>query len=65
MTIETCTTCGSSTSVPKKRIVRGVIIEQCVDRCHDIDVMARAPSNTANFLADAKRRFRRAGLVRY
>ena len=55
----TCNTCGRPHSAPLQRLVAGVILEQCVAKCHDA-----APSNSYEFLRDAKRRFRDSGVTR-
>ena len=61
---KTCNICDHLHATPRKRISKGVIVEQCVAKCHDDFVMGTGPSNQANFLGDAQRRFRAAGVTR-
>ena len=60
----TCNICDKQHSAPLQRLVAGVILEQCVARCHDGYVFATAPSNSYEFLKAAKARFRSTGATR-
>lgn len=58
-----CKTCGDPNWSPKKRIVDGVIVEQCVDQIHD-DFSSIMSRDEAEFLRGAKTAFREAGTSR-
>lgn len=57
-----CNVCSSTVNLPKKRLVNGKIVEQCVAKVHDkwLDY----PCNSADFLSRAKRSFKKAGVKR-
>jgi len=57
-----CFICGNPVEAPKKRIINGVIVEQCVAQCHDRHI--QPCSNAEAFLAAAKKAFKKAGCKR-
>lgn len=59
-----CNICDKPHSAPLQRLVAGVILEQCVARCHDSHVLVVAHSNSYEFLKAAKARFRSTGATR-
>jgi hypothetical protein len=60
--METCNICNNPVSNPKKRIVKGKIVEQCVAKCHDKHL--QKPSNAWAFVQAAKKSFKKAGVTR-
>jgi hypothetical protein len=60
--METCNICNNSVYNPKKRIVKGKIVEQCVAKCHDKYI--QRSSNSSAFVQAAKRSFKKAGITR-
>lgn len=57
-----CPTCFNPVDYPRRRIVAGRIVEMCVDACHDKHV--NPISSAGEFLAKAKRDFRKASVSR-
>lgn len=57
-----CPICNNPFSSPKKRIVGGKIVEQCVAKCHD--KYLQRSSNASGFVQAAKKSFRKAKVTR-
>lgn len=48
-----CTTCTRDASAPYRRVLNGVIVEGCIDRCHGPHLREGTPDHDWHFRAEA------------